>query len=69
MAKHTYEEVQKTITALVEAHRKADNGYEYSATTGNLSATLGMLIAGEIDRATAFECLQGAVKRVSSYKK
>jgi len=69
MAKPTYQEVQKTITALIEAHRKADNGYEYPATTGNLSAILGMLIAGETDRTTAFEFLQGAVERVSSYKK
>ncbi len=69
MAKHTYQDVQTTITALVNAHRKADDGYEYPATTGNLSAILGMLIAGETDRTTAFEFLQGAVERVSSYKK
>ena len=69
MAKPNYMEVQTTITALVNAHRKADDGYEYSATTGNLSAILGMLIAGELSRSAAFEHLQDTVKRITATAK
>ena len=69
MAKPTYEEVQATITALVNAHAKSNDGYEYPATTGNLSAVLGLLIAGELSRKGAFEHLQDTVKRITAEAK
>ena len=69
MAKPDYMEVQETITALVNAHRKADDGYEYAAATGNLSAILGMLICGDLSRTAAFEHLQDTVKRIATTAK
>jgi hypothetical protein len=75
MAKPDYMEVQETITALVNAYRKADDGYElipgyeYAAATGNLSAILCMLIAGDLSRSAAFEHLQNTVKRVTAEAK
>ena len=69
MAKPNYMEVQETITALVNAHRKMDDGYEYAATTGNLSAVLGMLICGDLSRTAAFEHLQDTVKRIAAEAK
>ena len=67
MAKPNYMEVQETITALVNAHRKADDGYEYAATTGTLNSILALLIGGEISRKDAFESLEDAIKRANSY--
>lgn len=69
MAKPDYMEVQETITALINAHRKADDGYEYAATTGNLSAILGSLIIGDLSRTGAFEHLKDTVKRIAAQAK
>ena len=69
MARPDYIEVQEAIDALVAAHRKADSGYEYAATTGNLSAILSMLICGEISRSGAFKHLQDTIVRVATENK
>ena len=69
MAKPDYLEVHAVINELIAAYKKADNGYEYAAATGNLSAILGSLICGDLSRTGAFESLQDAVKRVESYSK
>lgn len=69
MAKPDYMEVNSVINDLIAAYKKADNGYEYAATTGNLSAILGSLICGDLSRSGAFESLQDAVKRVEGYNK
>ncbi len=69
MAKPDYMEVNAVINDLIAAYKKADNGYEYAAATGNLSAILGSLISGDLSRTAAFETLQDAVKRVESYNK
>ena len=69
MAKPDYIEVDTVINSLIAAHRKADSGYEYAATTGNLSAILGSLICGDLSRGGAFEALQDAVRRVEKSSK
>jgi len=69
MAKPDYIEVNTVINDLVAAYRKADEGYEYAAATGNLSAILGSLICGDLSRAGAFAALQDAVARVEKYSK
>ena len=67
MTKYTYEQVSKKVDELTAAYRKADDGYEYAATTGTLNSILALLIGGEISRKDAFESLEDAIKRANSY--
>lgn len=68
MAKPEYSDVVGAVNDLIYEHRKANDGYEYPATLGNLTAILGMLISGQYSRHEAFAALQQTARDVKNRK-
>lgn len=69
MAKPEYMDVVGAVNDLIFEHRNADEGHEYPATVGNLTAILGMLISGQLSRTEAFAALQKASRDVKNRSK